>query len=134
MGVWVGFGKPHTHTHMHAHTCTRAHTCMRYRHDNFMQMAAPIGISHWEFPMMSYACVCMCVHVRACVGVAATHPHPHPPTHPPPRGGPPEISKNTIRLERIEIFRFRLKIWNLWRIPHPWVGVVFGGWVDGWAG
>ena len=81
-------------------------------------------------------CVCMCVRVYACActhvwGVPPLNPTP---TLPPPRGVPPQISKNAIRLERIEIFRFRLKIWNLWRISHPWVGVfLVGGWVDGWV-
>ena len=41
-GGWLG-GAPHTRAHaracMHAHTCTCAHG----KHDNFMQMAAPIG-------------------------------------------------------------------------------------------
>ena len=39
---WLG-GAPHTCAH--AHTCTHAHThmCMRGKHDNSMQMAAP----HW---------------------------------------------------------------------------------------
>ena len=46
-GGWMGWGVvggcPYTHAHMHA--CTHAHacTCMRGKHDNFMQMAAPIG-------------------------------------------------------------------------------------------
>ena len=75
----------------------------------------------------------MCVHT--CVGVLPPNPTPtptHPPTHP---GGTPQISKNAIRLERIKIFQFRLKIWNLWRIPHPYVGVfLVGGWVGGWMG
>ena len=39
MGVGGGWGVPHTHMHMHVHACTRA--CVK--HDNFMQMAAPIG-------------------------------------------------------------------------------------------
>ena len=94
-----------------------------------------------------HACVCAraCVCVRTCVGGTPTQPYSHPPTHPtlppsthppthPPGGVPPQISKNVIRLERIKIFRFRLKIWNLWRIPHLWVGVFFGGWVGGWVG
>ena len=41
-GGWMGWGwlgVPPTHVHMHAH----AHTCMRVKHDNFMQMAATIG-------------------------------------------------------------------------------------------
>ena len=37
MGVWVGGDNPHVHAH--ARTCT----CMCHKHDNFMQMAAPIG-------------------------------------------------------------------------------------------
>ena len=43
-GGWVdggggGCGVPPTHVHMHVHACT--HTCGK--HDNSMQMAAPIG-------------------------------------------------------------------------------------------
>ena len=38
MGVG-GVGGTPTHVHMHAH----AHTCVHGKHDNFMQMAAPIG-------------------------------------------------------------------------------------------
>ena len=87
------------------------------------------------------ACACMhvCAHAHVRGGTPTQpHPHPtppppiHPPTHP-PGGVPPQISKNMIRLERIEIFRFHLKIWNLWRIPHPWVGVFFW-WVGAWMG
>ena len=75
---------------------------------------------------------CMCMHMHLCIGGALTQSQPHPPTDPPP-GGYPEISKITIKLERIKIFRFHLKIWNLWRLPHPWVGV-FVWWVGGWVG
>ena len=39
MGVGGGWGVPPTHVHMHVH----ARTCMHGKHDNFMQMAAPIG-------------------------------------------------------------------------------------------
>ena len=39
MGVGGGWGVPPTHVHTHAHARTR--TCGK--HDNFMQMAAPIG-------------------------------------------------------------------------------------------
>ena len=39
MGVGGGWGMLPTHVHMHAH----ARTCMRGKHDNFMQMAAPTG-------------------------------------------------------------------------------------------
>ena len=82
--------------------------------------------------MMSYTCahVCMCM----CVGGSLSPPptHIHPPPHPP--GGTPGISQNSIALELIEIFQFCLKIWNLWRLPHPWVGVLLGGWVGWWVG
>ena len=46
VGVWGWvyggggcLGVPHTHMHTHVHACTYAHG----KHDNFMQMAAPIG-------------------------------------------------------------------------------------------
>ena len=103
-----GWGVPHTHVHMHVH----ARTCTHGKHDNFMQMAAPIGGNPWEFPMMSYACACACmrVHVHMCGEHPLTTPHQHPPTPPPPRGGTPGINQNSIALELIEIFQFRLKI------------------------
>ena len=44
MGVGGGWGVPPTHIHTHAHARTRhARTCTCGKHDNFMQMAAPIG-------------------------------------------------------------------------------------------
>ena len=76
-----------------------------------------------------HVCAHACMHVHMCGG--CPHSTPPPPTL---QGVPPQISKNAIRLEQIEIFRFRLKIWNLWRLPHPWVGAFFGGWVGGWVG
>ena len=93
-GGWFG-SAPHTHAHacacMHAH----ARTCMRGKHDNFMQMAASIGFlgNPWEFPMMSYACVH--VHACTCVWDAPSH-HPLPPStypHPPKDEGTPESLK-----------------------------------------
>ena len=119
-GVWRGVPCMHTHAHMHA--CTHAYM---YKHDNFMQMAAPIGKS-WGIPLWhhhSHMCACTCVHAHAwgtpqTPWQSPTHPHP-------PKGGTPRISQNSIALELIEIFQFCLKIWNLWRLPHPWVG----GWV-----
>ena len=122
-------------------TCTHAHT----RNAKINMLENCKWPPPWRQPCLScLTCMHVCAHVRACVhvcacarawGVPPPNPH-HPPTHPPtPQGGvPPQISKNAIRLERIKIFRFRLKIWNLWRIPHPWVGVFFGGWVGGWVG
>ena len=94
-GGWLdGGGGAPTHMHMHVHACTH----VRGKHDNFMQMAAPIG-DPWEFPMMSYL----------CGGHPLTIPtHIQPPPHPP--GGTPRISQNSIALELIEIFQFCLKI------------------------
>ena len=138
MGLGGGWGVPPTYLHMHAHTHMHKCTHMRVKHDNFMQMAAPIGgipgipgNSLWcHTCVCMHACACMCVHM--CGGHLSPPPTPiHPPTHPP--GGTPGISQNSIALELIEIFQFCLKIWNLWRLPHPWVGVWFGGWVGGWV-
>ena len=46
-GGWIrvggGWGYPHTCAHACAHTHMHARTCARVKHDNFMQMAAPIG-------------------------------------------------------------------------------------------
>ena len=128
---------PHTCAHACACKHTHARTCTRVKHDNFMQMAAPIG----GIPGNSLWChTCMCMHACMCVHACAHvwgHPltPPPPSTHPPtPRGGTPGISQNSIALELIEIFQFCLKIWNLWRLPHLWVGVWFGGWVGGYVG
>ena len=103
---------------MHAHTHTRAHG----KHDNFMQMAAPIGgipgNSLWcHMHMHVRACACVCTYVGGTLS-------------PPPT---PRINQNSIALELIEIFQFRLKIWNLWRLPHPWVGGCMVWWVGGWV-
>ena len=40
-----------------------------------------------------------------------------------------QISKNGINHHLIEIIKFCLKIYDLWRHPHLWMGV--DGWVDG---
>ena len=42
--------------------------------------------------------------------------------------GPGQIIKNRINLDLIEIIQFCLKIYDLLRHPHLWVG----GWVVGW--
>ena len=97
MGVWGGWGCPHTCAHARACTHTHARTCMRGKHDNSMQMAAPIGFG--EIPGIPYdvICSCACVHAHACArGWGAPPHHPPPPsTHPPtPQpGGPPESVK-----------------------------------------
>ena len=93
-GGWLG-GAPHTCAHAHACTHAHARTCMRGKHDNSMQMAAPIAFG--EIPGIPYdaicACVCMRVHVPVCGGTLL--PPPPPSTHPPhPQGGgPPESVK-----------------------------------------
>ena len=112
-GGWLG-GAPHTCAHARACTHTRARTCMRGKHDNSMQMAAPIRFG--EIPGIPYDVIrgCMCVHARACArvwGDPVTTLHRHPTTPPTPQGGgPPGISQNSIALELIEIFQFCLKI------------------------
>ena len=114
MGVGGDWGvPPHMCTCMHMHAHTR--TCMRGKHDNFMQMAAPIGFG--EIPGIPYdviharacvhvhACTCVCTCVRGTLSLPPTPIHP-----PPPPRGDPGISQNSIALELIEIFQFRLKI------------------------
>ena len=118
---WLG-GAPHTCENACTHTHTHARTCMRGKHDNFMQMAAPIGGIHGN----SLWChVHMCAHACMCTCVEGTPSPPPTPIHAPPtpQGGDPGISQNSIALELIEIFQFCWKIWNLWRLPHPRVGV-----------
>ena len=128
-GVWVdgvgGWLEGAPHICAHACTCTHVHACTRHVVNMIIscKWLPPLG----EFPMMSYmcTCVCMCVHAHACAcgwGAPSHHPPSHPPTpqHP---GGTPRIIQNSIALELIEIFQFCLKIWNLWRLPHIWVGV-----------
>ena len=48
-----------------------------------------------------------------------------------------QITKNQINLDLIEIILSCLKIYDLLRYPHLWVGVWvvrwMGGWVDGWV-
>ena len=116
-------------------TCTCMHAHARNAKINMLENCK--WPPPWRQPCLScLTCIHVCAHVRACACTRAwgcPHPTPPPPTHPPPRGGTPQISKNAIRLEQIKIFRFRLKIWNLWRIPHPQVGVFFW-WVGGWMG
>ena len=90
-GGWV-VSPTHMHMHVHAHMCT--HTCTRGKHDNFMQMATPIG----EYLGIPYdvICACVCVHMCACAhrwGAPSHHPHPHLPTPHPPGGDPWNQSK-----------------------------------------
>ena len=90
------------------HTCTR--TCT-HAHVHMVNMIIsckwpPHWGNPWEFPMMSYTCAHACVCLRTCEGGTLSPP----PTHPTPRGGTPGIIQNSIALELIEIFQFRLKI------------------------
>ena len=45
-----------------------------------------------------------------------------------------QITKNLINLELIEIIQFCLKIYDLWRHHHLWVGALVVGWMDGLMG
>ena len=88
VGGWGGGCPPHMCTHMHMHTCTHTHG----KHDNLMQMAAPIGgiqgNSIWcHMHMCVHAHACVHVHVHVCGGTLSPPP-PHPPT-PHPQGGTP---------------------------------------------
>ena len=44
--------------------------------------------------------------------------------------GSGQITNNLINLDIIKIIQFCLKIYDLWRHSHPWVG----GWVGQWEG
>ena len=46
-------------------------------------------------------------------------------------GGPGQIIKNQINLDLIEIIHFCLKIYDLLRHPHLWLGVWVVGWISG---
>ena len=47
--------------------------------------------------------------------------------------GSGQMTKNLINLDLIEIIQFCLKIYDLLRHPHLWVGVWINGWVNGWG-
>ena len=124
------------HTRAHAHACTHTYTCTRThgKHDNFMQMAAPIGgipgNSLWCH-MHVHACMHVCVHM--CGGHPLTTPHPHPPT--PPPGDPRNQSKfnSTLTNQDISIPFEDLK--SVETSP-PMGGCIVrwvGGWFDGWG-
>ena len=141
-GGWIGVGGgwrvPRTHVHMHAYARmhTHAHT---HAHTHMVNMIIsckwppPLGESLGIPYYVICTCACICMHVHMCGGhpLTTTHLHrltPHLP------GGTHRISQNSIALELIKIFQFCLKIWNLWRLAHPQVGVLLGGWVGGWVG
>ena len=47
--------------------------------------------------------------------------------------GSGQMTKNLINLDLIKIIQFCLKIYDLWRHPHPWVGGWVGQWVNEWG-
>ena len=47
--------------------------------------------------------------------------------------GSGQMIKNLINLDLIKIIQFCLKICDLLRHPHAWVGVWVVGWVNGWV-
>ena len=47
--------------------------------------------------------------------------------------GPGQIIKNRMNLDLIEIIQFCLKIYDLLRHPHLWVGVWVVWWMGGWV-
>ena len=131
-GGWMllggGWGVPPTHMHMHVHTCTRTHG----KHDNFMQMAAPIGGIPWNSlwchtHVHAHASACMHMHVH--VGGV------HPLGTPTPPGDPWNQSKfnSTWTNRDISILFDDLKSVET---PPPMGGCIIwwvGGWVDGWG-
>ena len=44
-----------------------------------------------------------------------------------------QMTYNLINLYIIKIIQFCLKIYDLWRHPHPWMGAWIVGWVSGWG-
>ena len=48
--------------------------------------------------------------------------------------GSGQITKNLINLDLIKIIQFCLKIYDLKRHPHPWVGMWVVRWVNGSMG
>ena len=47
--------------------------------------------------------------------------------------GSGHITKYQINLDLIEIIQFCLKIYDLLRHPHLWMGAWINGWVNGWG-
>ena len=47
--------------------------------------------------------------------------------------GSGQMTNNLINLDLIKIIQFCLKIYDLLRHPHPWVGGWMGHWVSVWG-
>ena len=140
-GGWMGWGwlggAPYTCTDAPTHTHVHAHTHMCGKHDNFMQMTAPIGgipgNSLWCHTCMHmHACVCMCMHVHVGGVHPLTTPHPHPPNPPTPWGDPRNHSKfnSTWTNRDISILFKDLKSVE----TSPSMGGCIIWWVGGWVG
>ena len=63
--VRVFGGAPYMYTHVYVCTCA-----YMYKHDNFMQMAAPIGNSLGN-PIMKSSLMCAHMHAFACMCTCA---------------------------------------------------------------
>ena len=116
MGVAAVWGVPHTHVHMHAHARTRTHAHARVVNMIISCKWLPplgksLGIPYDVIRVCACVRACTCACVCTCVRGTLSPPptHIHPPPHP-PGGGTPRINQNSIALELIEIFQFRLKI------------------------
>ena len=138
-GCLGGMGvSPYTCTHMHTHIYMHTHTSIHTHVYMYRNFKWPLT---WRQPCLS-CLTCMYMYAHVCVHTTPpTHtpiPTPTPINPPTTTLGTPGISKNSITLELIKIFQFCLKIWNLWRLPHPWVcvwsdGGWVGRWVDAWS-
>ena len=88
---------------MHAH----AHTRMHGKHDNFMQMATPMGESLGIPYDVIPAYTCMYMHVCACMFTCVGGTLSLPPTHihspPTPKGDPRNQSKFSSTLTNQDI-------------------------------
>ena len=122
LGVgWLAVPPTHMHMHMPAHTCT--HTHIHVKHNNFnCKWQPPLGESLGIPFDVICAHVCVYMHVCACMCMCGGgHPFTTPtPIHPPPTpGGEPH---NQSKFNRTWTNQ-DISIWNLWRLPHPWMGV-----------
>ena len=107
---WVGATPTHISTCMHV--CTQ--TCML----NMINMDASMEVVTSNFNtyiFQCYVCACVCVW-GGHVGAPSDTPTPtHTYTC---KCWGPQITKNAIKLEQIEIIQFCLKIWNLCTFLH----------------
>ena len=134
-GKWLG-GAPYTHARARMHTHARTRTCGK--HDNFMQMAAPIGgipgNSLWcHTRMRARAYMRMHVHVGGMHPLTTPTPIPPPPHPPTPQGGNPwNHSKfnSTWTNRDISILFEDLKSVE----TSPPMGGCIIWWVGGWVG